>query len=117
MAVVIFGWLVVDGVVGGRLFVGNLNAGHQRRFLVMVAIEPHLVSLWLVASDGFKHTKAHYFVWSFLACHLACIVLLRDYGGDIGLLAVCVTWPVWKLCRHGFVQQCQYMAIFSIDIY
>lgn len=32
---------------------------------------------------------AHYFVWSFLACHLACIVLLRDYGGDIGLLAVC----------------------------
>ena len=70
-----------------------------------------------VASDGFKHTKAHYFVWSFLACHLACIVLLRDYGGDIGLLAVCVTWPVWTLCRGGFVQQCQCMAIFSIDVY
>lgn len=39
-------------------------------------------------------TEAYYFVWSFLACHLACIVVLRDYGGDLGLLAVCVTWHV-----------------------
>ena len=42
------------------------------------------IVVWFRAS-----CPAHYFVWSFLACHLACIVLLRDYGGDYGLLAVC----------------------------
>ena len=105
-------WMVDRArVVDDRLFVGNLNAGHQKTFLLMmlmVAIGPHLVSLVSpVASNGFKHTKAHYFVWSFLACHLACIVLLRDYGGDIGLLAVCVTWPVWNLADMALsLHQC-----------
>lgn len=107
MAVVIFGWLVVDGVVDGRLFVGNLNAGHQRRFLVMVAIEPHLVSLWLVASDGFKHQgtlfclvvpglppgmyriaarlwRGHWLAGSL--CDLACLETLQTW--------VCPTMPI-----------------------
>eukprot|EP00930_Biecheleria_cincta_P054043 TRINITY_DN3991_c1_g1_i1.p1 TRINITY_DN3991_c1_g1~~TRINITY_DN3991_c1_g1_i1.p1 ORF type:complete len:503 (+),score=119.62 TRINITY_DN3991_c1_g1_i1:104-1612(+) len=33
--------------------------------------------------------SATYFVWSFLCCHLFCMVLMRDYGGDYGILAVC----------------------------
>ena len=34
------------------------------------------------------HPQAYYLVWSFLACHLALIILLRDYGGEWALLLV-----------------------------
>ncbi|OLP83796.1 Protein-S-isoprenylcysteine O-methyltransferase [Symbiodinium microadriaticum] len=33
--------------------------------------------------------SAYYLVWSFLACHLALIVLLRDSGSECALLLVC----------------------------
>jgi len=33
--------------------------------------------------------SAYYLVWSFLACHLALIILLRDYGSEWALLLVC----------------------------
>ncbi|CAE7654914.1 icmt-1 [Symbiodinium necroappetens] len=40
--------------------------------------------------------SAYYLVWSFLACHLALIILLRDYGSEWALLLVCCV-----LAFHG----------------
>ncbi|CAJ1395755.1 unnamed protein product [Effrenium voratum] len=46
--------------------------------------------------------SAYYFVWSFMACHLLCITLLRDYGGSFGLLVMCAALAFHA--GHAFVE-------------
>ena len=49
---------------------------------------------WLGLDRAVRHIlpEAYYLVWSFLACHLALIILLRDYGSEWALLLVCAAW-------------------------
>eukprot|EP00931_Biecheleriopsis_adriatica_P044414 TRINITY_DN25413_c0_g1_i1.p1 TRINITY_DN25413_c0_g1~~TRINITY_DN25413_c0_g1_i1.p1 ORF type:complete len:551 (+),score=149.98 TRINITY_DN25413_c0_g1_i1:96-1748(+) len=65
-----------------------------------------------IAASVFEVCSANYFVWAFLGSHLLCIVLMRDYGDDMGLLAACAVLalhaghaaaeiPAWLLSKDG----------------